>query len=312
LDSSRASLDWSEHSRKLCSTAGEFSASPARAQIEEQRASNRSTVPYYASFASHRERLTELAVGRAPGDARGRLCVLGAGNCFDLDLERLCHAYAEVHLVDLDEQALAYAVERQPESVRSRLFAHAPIDLTGMLDRLERWAAMRVTERELIVHPDETSRAVERQTAAPFDVVVSACVLTQLHRAPLNTLTDRHRLYFAVRQIVTLTHLRTLLRLLTPGGRALLVTDVCSSEIDPLSGAEPGVDLRALMQQLLAAGRAIGVADPVALSAMVREDPTLGRHGELSGPLDAWLWQASPERRFLVYASELVRKTERG
>lgn len=212
--------------------------------------------------------------------------------------------------MDLDERAVASAVERQSEAARSRLLCHAPVDLTKMLDRLERWAALRVTERELILHPAQAAGAIARETSAPFEVVISACILTQLHRAALNMMTDQHRLYPAVRQIVTLTHLRTLLRLLSPGGRALLVTDICSSEIDPLSGAEPGADLRPLMGELLAAGRAFGVANPKEIAAIVHDDPELGQRSQLSEPLDAWLWQAGPERRFLVYAAELARKAE--
>jgi hypothetical protein len=61
------------------------------------------------------------------------------------------------------------------------------------------------------------------------------------------------------------------------------------------------------MVELLAAGRAIGVAAPEPLSRVVREDPVLARFTTLSEPLEAWLWQAGPERRFLVYALELLR-----
>ena len=39
---------------------------------------------------------------RLGGDGSRRLCVLGAGNCNDLDLVRLARSFAQVHLVDLD------------------------------------------------------------------------------------------------------------------------------------------------------------------------------------------------------------------
>ena len=43
----------------------------------------------------------------------GRLCVLGAGNCNDLDLRRLSERFDEIHLIDLDPAALGEAVRRQ-------------------------------------------------------------------------------------------------------------------------------------------------------------------------------------------------------
>src|SRR3954470_15952991 len=100
-------------------------------QFEEQRASNASGLPHFEDFRGHRERLTaELLEGELRGDER--LCVLGAGNAYDLELERLLTRFAEVHLVDIDAEALGRARERVPQGARSRLFAHAPVDLSGL------------------------------------------------------------------------------------------------------------------------------------------------------------------------------------
>src|SRR6185295_19591792 len=73
---------------------------------------NASSAAAWESYTSQRQRMTELFTGAGHSPA-GRLCVLGAGNCNDLDLPALLGAYREVHLVDLDEEALNRGVARQ-------------------------------------------------------------------------------------------------------------------------------------------------------------------------------------------------------
>ena len=76
------------------------------AAVAEQIASNQSALGHEASFAEHRARLTREIAERAPASGRGRLCLLGAGNANDVDLELLAKRFAEVHLVDLDRDAV--------------------------------------------------------------------------------------------------------------------------------------------------------------------------------------------------------------
>src|SRR5688572_29143711 len=120
-------------------------------QFEEQRASNASGLPFFAAFAEHREQVSRLIVGAEGSRGRGveveqqRVCVLGAGNAYDLDLELLLGAFEEVHLADIDAAALERARQRVPESERGRCLAHAPLDLSGFFLDLERWGRMQVT-----------------------------------------------------------------------------------------------------------------------------------------------------------------------
>src|SRR4051812_19596195 len=121
-------------------------------QFEEQRASNTSGLPHFDAFHAHRAQLTQLLAGKMSsgvGQGGARLCVLGAGNAYDLELERLLTLFAEVHLVDIDKSAVERARARVPEGPRSRLFVHAPLDLSGMFEHIERWARMQVTTAEL-------------------------------------------------------------------------------------------------------------------------------------------------------------------
>lgn len=278
------------------------------AELAEQTAANLSGVAQHAAFSGHRERLTALLTDdRVPKGSPLRLCVLGAGNCNDLDLSRLAEHYTEIHLVDIDPTALERAFQRQDEATRRRLVRHAPVDLSGLVDRLERWAAFRVTPEELMEHATNTAASVEAVLGGRFDVVLSACVLTQMQLMVVNVLTDAHPLFEAVRHTLTLTHLRTLERLLAPRGRALLATDVSSDQIAPLGQPSATDDLRPLLAKLTSSGHIFHVAQPAQFTEMVRDDPTLRRTVSVSEPVSAWPWQNGPHRLFLVYGLELQR-----
>src|SRR5690349_17998645 len=94
--------------------------------LELQRALNRETSPSWQAFAAHRQQLTRLLAGRATGL---RLCVLGAGNANDLDIEQLRSRFSEITLVDLDAEALARATARQSAEARKVLRVSPPLDL---------------------------------------------------------------------------------------------------------------------------------------------------------------------------------------
>jgi hypothetical protein len=278
-------------------------------EIRKQVTSNVNALPHFEAFSELRDRLTALLAERAAPDAGSRLCVLGAGNCYDVDLERLASLYREVHLVDIDAAALDRAWERQSATVRARLVRHRPLDLSGVLERLERWRELDVTAEELMGHPG--AAAVELLSALPggFETVVSTCLLSQLQFAVVNVLSPAHPLFDAVRQVVNVTHLRTLAALTAPDkGRALLVTDVSSNAITPLGPFEPGADLRSLLVELMRQGNVIHIVRPDVIQQIVAEDPALSVLVTASPVLDAWLWQNGPERAFLVYALELARR----
>lgn len=276
-------------------------------QLEEQRASNASGLPHFETFARHRERLTKLLVDsqRTGGE---RLCVLGAGNAFDLDLEQLLARFAEVHLVDIDAEAVARARSRLPEPLRARSFAHAPLDLSGMFEHIERWGRMQVTPQELMTAPAAGAKRIAAALPGPFDVVASTCLLTQLQLSLLHLLGDRHQLFVALRELLTLTHLRALAALTGPSGRAVLVTDLCESAVFPPGRPRNDADLPALMQELVAAGHVIHSSHPEVIRATLAEDPLLLRSFGAAEPSEPWLWQNGPARRFLVYGLTLPRR----
>lgn len=284
-----------------------LSPSPSlREETERHQRANRDQVPHFESSANHRQRLTSLvATVASPG---ARLCVLGAGNCYDLDIPALAALFAEIHLVDLDGEALGRAWERLEPTVRARVVRHAPVDLTGLLAELPRWRGVAISEEEIRLHPAVTAAAIAAAVGGPFDVVVSACVLTQMQLSVLEGLSDRHPMFVVARETVNLTHLRTMSRLLAPNGFALLATDVTSNHTYPLDQIDPNTgDLRPLFDQLVAADNVFQAVHPARWPAMVDGDPVLSREVRLSRPLDVWLWRISPVLSFLVYAFAMRR-----
>jgi len=248
---------------------------PASTRSEEM---NRSTCGQWAAFGSHRERIERLILRHLRKADRlllesppARLCALGAGNCNDLDLRFLCDRVGEVHLLDIDAAALEAAAGRQRAGNLANLHRHAPVDLTAPGDL-----------------PDRLGR---------FDIVVSSCVLSQLIAGLRDRLGAEHPRFRSERTLTIAHHLRLMHNLLAPGGSAILINDVVSTDTVPRLRQVPPGDLPGLMRQLIADGKAFRGLDPATICfALDRLPVPVVRNW--SSP---WLWHLSALRSFLVY-----------
>jgi len=276
----------------------------AKLVCSEQIAANRSGLPHFELFASHRRRLTDLVV-RAAESSSARLCVLGAGNGYDLDLPRLLEAFKEIHLVDLDKQALEGLKRRIPPERQADITVHAPVDLSGILARLRDWKERRLDPEQLIRWPYTATERIVNEIGQNFDVVASTCVLSQMQLGLVQALGETHPFFQAARFTVNVAHLRTLCRLLAPGGRAVLATDVASDLDCDFTAVSEADDLRPLLRSQATVAKMMDMMDPELLHRMFLEDPLLSQRATLSEPVDAWLWRNGPDRTFLVYAVEL-------
>ena len=260
----------------------------------------------------HRERLTAAILQRAPAGGAGRLCLLGGGNANDVDLPRLAGAYREVHLVDIDAEALGRAHERLAEADRARVFLHAPVELSGMFDDFEAWTRtaplLGANRQERARAAAAAARSVAGRLPGPFDTVVSCCMLTQIQLSLRELVGERDRDFPALRATMNAIHVRLLAGLLTPRGKALLATDMASSTTYPLDTLPPDADVVGLFQELVGTGNVFFIAHPGLLAAEIRRDPQLDPHFAVQFPIGAWLWQNGPNIRYLVYALELARQ----
>jgi hypothetical protein len=243
---------------------------------------NLSTRGQWELFRSHREQIERLIVSQLPQPDRlllespsRRVCVLGAGNCNDLDLRVLCDHLDELHLIDIDAAALESAAKRQKVISAPNLRRHAPIDLTAP----NQWT-------------DEIGR---------FNVVLASCVLSQLIASARDRLGAEHPGFPAARHEIIAQHLQLLRRLVAPGGSVIFNTDIVSSDTVPRLRQIPADDLPGLMRTLIAEDKTFRGLDPATVEA------TLDRLGDRSERRweRPWLWHLSVLRSYLVYAMVL-------
>jgi hypothetical protein len=186
-------------------------------------AANQKRAKAWHLYGEHRRRVTALL--RSLQRERG-LCVLGAGNCDDLELAELARAFGTAHLVDLDAAALAGGIGRLPEAVRERVVPHGDLDLAFYADALD-WEREVPALATLLPRASRTADALVRAIGAgSFDVVLSSCVLTQLWVPLKRTLVLSSAEWQRIFVLMSLTHLLTMAKLVRPGGSAALVTEV--------------------------------------------------------------------------------------
>ena len=277
-----------------------------RAQQAEQNG-NQETRDLWERFGDHRQRVTAEILALAPGEddaPGGRLCVLGAGNANDLDLEALAARFDEVHLVDIDPGALSRAAGRQSPAVRAKLRSHAPVDLSGLYHQLDRRTPLRSAEATVA----EGTAEVIRQLPSGLDVVASCCVLSQMSWALEHLASPDGTPVPTLEQALLRIHLRAILRTIRSTGAALLVSDLTSSLFYPsLDDLAPGEDLRALTQKLAAQRTAYTVCNPELIHMILRHDAELAATCLPPALGEPWLWAGPKALTYLVYPFVLRR-----
>lgn len=199
----------------------------------QQLAFNTQTFDRWDAYAEHRKRVSGLLRPEISTDL-GRLCILGAGNCNDLDLCELLAAYREVHLVDWDASSLARGTARQGVAAHPGLHLLGGVDVTGMLDLIEIWSPRsQIGDGDLASCAENPVRSVGPSLPGSFDFVASTCLLTQLIGSLVNSVGENHPRFVELVQAIRAGHLRLMMSLLRPGGTAALITDIVSSETCP-------------------------------------------------------------------------------
>jgi hypothetical protein len=276
------------HLRERHPGAGDAPARARAFQVEVNRAAR-------GAYDGHRRRLTSLVQALQRGEG---LCVLGAGNGDDLDLAALARDFRRVALVDIDGEALERAVGALPRQAAERVTTHV-VDLTGALEHIDAWG-----ER---LPDDERWRALAQATSADiadrlgqFDVVLSACVLSQLchpfQHALALAMPDWRRLFLGITRL----HLATVARLTRAGGTGVIACDVLShagAALPTILAQIPRDRLEDVLEHALATGALKPDPDPRAVAALLTSDG----HAERAQITQPWLWDLSATVQ-LVYA----------
>jgi hypothetical protein len=192
--------------------------------------------------------------------------------------------------------------------VASRIVLHAPVDVSGILDRLDDWSRVPPEHQVIAGEVGVAAARVVAALPAPFDVVVSCCLVTQLQLVLLQVLGETHPRFEDLRAVLGRIHVRTLAGLLGPRGVALLATDLTTNQTYPLDLLPPNANLAEVMSELLHAGNVIHAAHPGLLSAEIRRDPGLKAAFAVRFPIGPWLWRNGPEHTYLVYALEITAR----
>lgn len=265
---------------------------------------NRSTLGQWDWYALHRARIEQLIVPNKTGQT---LCVLGAGNCNDLDLEWLTRVYANVHLVDLDGTALESARDRQFKSQPPNLHLHAPVDLTSIAHTIATWKGREVPVEEV----DAAIATVNRNTIplqltnliGHCDLVVSPCILSQIWVATRDLLGSAHPRWKSIKASLLHQHLRQINSLLKSGARGVKIVDLAStSVVRHLDQAKPH-EWQSLMQLCITEGRCFRGLEPQALQSALRAQG-------ITTPIQIippWLWHLGFAKSFLCFAMTWTR-----
>src|SRR5687768_4174860 len=267
----------------------------------EQARQNRGTAGQWQLYAPHRAQVEKLLLS-ARADLAATpvsLCVLGAGNCNDLDLNHLARLFERVRLVDIDPQALADGLRRQAATHLRQISTQAPVDLSGLGPMLSAWHGLPPVPSAIEQAVDWVGRHQPfGNEPCAADVVLSPCLLSQLIEPVRLALGAKHEKYPLLRKAIVARHLRLLSELVKPGGKGLLVIDLACSDYVPDLGRTQEQDVLGLMNGLLERGKYFSGLAPHELLAVLRADATLSE----VRPHRPWIWHLSLKRSFIVYA----------
>lgn len=275
---------------------------------EEHVRRNAAACDDWESAGPHRQRVTdELVRGFPP--LTETLCVLGAGNCHDLDLPRLLEVFSEVHLVDLDAGALEAGVARQGVSDHPAVRLHGGVEVTGVWDRLSEFTPDAPPDEETLnaLVADAWSFAGP-DLPGSFGMVASHGLLSQLIEAVVRTVGENHPRFLEMLDTVRGRHLRLLAELTRPGGYGLLVTDIVSSETAPNLPTLSDEALPDTLKQMVEARNFFHGLNPFVLATLYQDDPRLAPEIQASQLLRPWRWHACGR----VYAVTGIKFQRRG
>ena len=229
--------------------------------------------------------------------------MLGAGNCNDLQLGDLAARFALVTLVDLDSDALERGVASQGMTGAARIRTVAGVDLSGMTAVLA--AVLELPAAPGEPDPDDQLLPPELDRAA-YDVVLSACMFTQIVDAAVAALGTDHPQLLATVLALRARHLAVMKSLLVAGGRGIFACDVVSSDTSPELLVVGDDAVPTLVARSFREGNFFTGTNPEAIRKALSSDRDLDA-GQLStvGP---WRWHVDTRRAYAVYATYFRRR----
>lgn len=260
------------------------------------------------TYKQHRRKtmeLVSLAAAALDDVAERAISVLGAGNCMDLDLPQLVTLFHKVTLLDLDREAVESGVNTVECLQTARVQILAPVDLAFPLTTIS--AASLSGVDSIADLCQQLANPLAPPPAAPADVVVSTCVLSQMLSALTHFVTEKDAQFLPLVQAVRRGHLVRMLQLLKPGGRGILISDLVSSETTPALTSINDASLPKLLAQALATGNFFSGLHPGVMLQDLETQPGIAPYVDSPTMTTPWRWEMGP-RVYAVYAITFRKK----
>ena len=267
--------------------------------LQKQR--NESSVSSWDIAQPHRQQVTSHLLQNY-NPANPRLCILGAGNCNDIDLATLAGTYESIDLVDIDRSAVEKGVTNQRLEESASLTIHGELDVTGVWEQLgslnEAADKSDAAIDELIKNSNEWAGL---EIPGEYGTVASTCLLSQLIDGVHKGVGVEHERNLELVGAIRQRHFQLLYDLVCPGGTAIMITDFVSSETAPDLPILSGRALTSRLGQMINDRNFFTGLNPMRLTALLHEPEFL------SGPVtdqvcaSPWLWNLGP-RHYAVTA----------
>ena len=193
-----------------------------------------------------------------------QLCILGAGNCNDFDLNLLAPVFQKISLVDLDSQAVRQALNRQGIHESNKIQVLPSID-----------------------EKQNPLKQVVQKLSGPYQIVASVGLLSQLIDSIQEVIAPTHILWNITMKAIIAQHIHLLSRLTSKGGKALLFTELFSSESCEELVKTSDSELSRLCRSELDKGNHFKGLNPAGLRLSLSKDSGF-RHVSTTMP---WKWQ---------------------
>jgi hypothetical protein len=189
------------------------------------------------------------------------------------------------------------AVKRQ-NAPADRIHLHGGVDVSGKL--IETWRGNAATSEPL-------SELPEPLATGGFDVVASTCLLSQLVRSAVSELGEHHPRVGELALALRDRHLEVLVGLTRPGGRAILVADIVSSDTCPELFSASAEELPALERRLVLSHNFFTGVNPFAIQHAFAHHPRLAPRIAAQRVEGRWVWRVRG-RAFFVVALGVERR----
>lgn len=269
--------------------------------VEEQCRRNHAADGAWSLYASHRERVTQLILDAAPPE-NGTLCLLGCGNLNDVDLRPLVARFTEIVLVDVDADAIQRGLFRQGFEHHAQVRIVAPLDVTGCFQKLSDIRNALGADECFVEDCLASLRLLPAAEAVGrCNVVASIGLLTQLIDAVVRSVGETHARFWDFVSSIRAQHLRLILDWTKPGGAAVLLTEVVSSETCPGLENVADVDLPSLLRRAIESRNFFTGTNPAAIEHLLRTEAWLSERLESFQFHRPWLWTFTA-RTYVVVA----------